>query len=121
MHATARSRNLARTLAVVSIATMVAPGIPGVASAAPGDLAWARTYGGPAGLDDAAAAIDVSPDGSTVFVTGRSDGEGTADPTTVAYNSASGVRLWTSRLDPPGPSVGTGSTSPSVLTAPGCS
>ena len=87
---------------------MVAPGIPGVASAAPGDLAWARTYGGPAGLDDAAAAIDVSPDGSTVFVTGRSDGEGTADPTTVAYNSASGVRLWTSRLDPPGPSVGTG-------------
>jgi hypothetical protein len=45
----------------------------------------------------------VSPDGSTVFVTGESAGtSGYQDYATVAYSASTGARLWTSRYDGPG-------------------
>jgi hypothetical protein len=43
---------------------------------------------GPAFGDDQAGALDVSPDGSRLFVTGRSDGlTGPKDYATVAYST----------------------------------
>jgi len=54
------------------------------------------------GIDDAYA-VAVSPDGSTVFVTGASDGRnGALDYTTVAYSATTGAERWTARYNGPG-------------------
>src|SRR6186997_704235 len=42
--------------------------------AATGQRSWVKRENGPAFGDDQASALDVSPDGSRLFVTGRSDG-----------------------------------------------
>jgi outer membrane protein assembly factor BamB len=63
-----------------------------------GQELWARRYNGPASKDDDANAIAVSPDGSTVYVTGFSDSTSVrSDYATVAYNAATGALLWASR------------------------
>jgi WD40 repeat protein len=64
--------------------------------AATGDQLWVSRYGGLKG-DDLALALAVSPDGSSVFVTGQSD----YDVATVAYGAATGAALWTARYDDP--------------------
>jgi WD40 repeat protein len=47
--------------------------------------------------------VRVSPDGSRVFVTGESDGiTGLFDYATVAYDAATGDRLWVRRYNGPG-------------------
>jgi WD40 repeat protein len=63
---------------------------------------WVRRYTGPG--NDSANALGVSPDGSEVFVTGRSDGSGSGefDYATVAYDAATGARLWVRRYAGPG-------------------
>ena len=72
-------------------------------SAATGGQLWASRYNGPGNGDDIAASVAVSPDGSTVFVTGSSAGVTSgADYATVAYNAASGAQLWASRYSGPG-------------------
>src|SRR2546426_2627152 len=59
---------------------------------------WAARYDGPDHLSDSALAMKLSPDGSSLFVTGDSDGASTAtDYATVAYNPATGGQLWASR------------------------
>jgi DNA-binding beta-propeller fold protein YncE len=46
--------------------------------------------------------LEVSPDGSLVFVTGESVGDATAlDYATLAYDATSGARRWTSRYSGP--------------------
>jgi hypothetical protein len=66
--------------------------------AATGNQAWAKRYDGPAHGDDSASALGVSPDGSTVFVTGYSVGSnGYADYATVAYDVATGTKVWVKR------------------------
>lgn len=61
---------------------------------------WAVRHDGPGSGDDVARALAVSPDGSTVFVTGSSWGVDTYDDhVTVAYGSASGAELWVARYD----------------------
>ena len=51
-------------------------------------------YDGQDELGDVAVAVAVSPDGSTVFVTGDSaTGNYTEEIATVAYDAASGARL----------------------------
>jgi hypothetical protein len=63
---------------------------------------WASRYEGPEGGDQAAA-VAVSPGGRAVFVTGKSAGTGGFfDYVTVAYDAATGARLWVRRYDGPG-------------------
>ena len=66
--------------------------------AASGAQLWVGRYNGPANDDDGAQALGVSPDGSKVFVTGHSYGSsGYLDYATVAYDAASGAKLWAKR------------------------
>jgi hypothetical protein len=64
---------------------------------------WAKRYNGPGSDFDEAYAIGVSPDGSDVFVTGRSDGSTSSlDYATAAYDATTGAKLWVKRYDGPG-------------------
>jgi hypothetical protein len=66
----------------------------------PGAQLRVKRYNGPANGTDEASSVAVSPDGSRVFVTGRSAGSShEADYATIAYNAASGARLWMSRYN----------------------
>jgi hypothetical protein len=69
-------------------------------SASAGTLLWSSAYHGRAlGVEEPAALV-VSPDGSTVFVTGTSQGRTSgSDFATVAYSAASGKQLWVSRYN----------------------
>ena len=70
---------------------------------ATGAQLWSRRYNGPAGGLDEAWWMAVSPDGSKVFVTGSSQGSTTGeDYATVAYNAATGARLWARRYNSAG-------------------
>jgi len=63
-------------------------------SAATGAQQWVARYHGPTG-SDVPSAVAVSPDGTTVFVTGKSlMANGQNDYATVAYNAANGQQLW---------------------------
>ena len=71
--------------------------------AATGVRVWVRRYNGPAGGSDQAEKVLVSPDGARVFVTGISEGSGTAfDYLTVAYDAVTGAKVWLRRYDGPG-------------------
>jgi WD40 repeat protein len=75
-----------------------------------GDVAWTRRYGV---KDQAGAgwALTVSPDGSTVFVTGYSDTPtGNEDYATIAYDATDGTVLWMRRYDGPQSKVDTPTT-----------
>jgi DNA-binding beta-propeller fold protein YncE len=70
--------------------------------AASGAQLWTERYNGPVNGRDFARALGVSPDGSTLFVTGGSWGTGgypNFDYATVAYDPATGAELWTRRYD----------------------
>jgi hypothetical protein len=70
--------------------------------ASTGARLWVSRYNGPASRDDSASSLAVGPGGGTVFVTGTSAGAGSgADYLTVAYNAATGMRLWVSRYNGP--------------------
>ena len=63
---------------------------------------WLRRYNGPDNGSDSAQAIAVSPDGTKVFVTGYSDGVDPGfsfDYATVAYDVATGRKLWLNRYN----------------------
>jgi DNA-binding beta-propeller fold protein YncE len=68
--------------------------------AASGKQLWASRYTSPANGQDGGFSVAVSPDGGTVFVTGRSTGRTTGDDyATLAYRAATGKKLWASRYD----------------------
>ena len=68
--------------------------------AATGAQLWVTRYSSPGKNDDSAGGLAVSPDGSTVFVTGDSPGGGTGDDyVTVAYNAATGAQQWLTRYN----------------------
>lgn len=71
-----------------------------------GEELWVSLYNGPGDGTDDPRAIDVSPDGSTVVVTGQSRGvdTGFTDFGTVAYDAATGEELWDAVYD--GPATG---------------
>ncbi len=76
--------------------------------AATGAQLWAERYNGPGSADDQAYSVAVSPGGGTVVVTGYSDASSTSagfDYATVAYDAATGARLWVKRYNGPGKST----------------
>jgi hypothetical protein len=73
----------------------------GGASANPGQQRWVRRYDGNS-LSDYGRDAVVSPDGSTVFVTGTSASHpGNDDIATIAYAAADGSKEWARRYDDP--------------------
>ncbi len=71
-------------------------------NAATGVQLWTARYNGPG--TDQAVAVAVSPDGGTVFVTGRSEQAshgGLGDYATVAYRASDGTQLWVARYNDP--------------------
>ena len=87
-------------LAAVVLVCVTFLGSAVVASAAtPGTKLWAKRYDGPANGSDWAESLAVSPDGTKVFVTGRSAGSTSYDYATLAYDASTGAKLWTKRYD----------------------
>jgi outer membrane protein assembly factor BamB len=77
--------------------------------ASSGQEIWTRRYNGPGNGDDFALALSVAPDGSKVFVTGRSLGiESGADFSTRAYDAVTGQKIWARRYNGPGNSLDMG-------------
>lgn len=102
--------DMARALAVSpdGSAVFVTGGSPGTTSGddyatvaynpTTGAKLWLKRYNGPGNYADLAHAVKVSPDASTVFVTGESIGtDGGWDYTTVAYDASNGAGLWAKR------------------------
>ncbi len=71
-------------------------------NSATGARRWVSRYNGRVGGNDQAHAVAVSPDGRTVYVTGRSQGTKSGyDIATIAYNAATGARRWAARYNGP--------------------
>jgi WD40 repeat protein len=80
--------------------------------ASTGSPIWTKRYNGPGSRADHALVLGVSPDGSTVFVTGSSFAKATGlDYATVAYDASTSARLWTKRYA----SLGSGDDIPKGL------
>ena len=79
----------ATVLAVAVIGSTAAP-----ASAAGGTALWASRYDSAANKDDTPSSLAVSPDGSSVFVTGASQRWPFPAFATVAYDAVSGKTVW---------------------------
>jgi WD40 repeat protein len=72
-------------------------------AAGPGAQLWVKRFTSPGKGFDVARSVTVSPNGKTVFVTGHSAGATSGeDYATVAYNAATGAKLWASRYTGPG-------------------
>jgi WD40 repeat protein len=73
-------------------------------AAVPGSRLWVSRYTGPAGSDNSARSVAVSPGGGTLFVTGTSRvAPARSDYATAAYDAATGAQRWASRYSgPPG-------------------
>jgi putative pyrroloquinoline-quinone binding quinoprotein len=68
-----------------------------------GEQRWIKRYNDPIDSADQARSVGVSPDGSTVFVTGYSSTATTQlDYTTIAYDASTGAKLWLKLYDGPG-------------------
>jgi DNA-binding beta-propeller fold protein YncE len=71
-------------------------------NAATGAQRWVKRYNGPGKDADYAFSVAVSPAGDKVFVTGFSTGTSTGlDYATIAYNTATGAKLWAKRYNGP--------------------
>src|SRR5438128_6958782 len=77
---------------------------PSAWAASAGTQIWAKRYDGPASAYDVAGSLAVSPNGSTVFVTGYSKGGSRTGYgyATVAYSASTGAAVWTKRSHGPG-------------------
>ena len=97
------TKSLARSAAALVLAWVSVGSVPGIASAAtPGSQLWVKRLNGPADRSDNARALAVSPDGSTVFVTGTVEAGDFGDYETVAYHGSTGTVIWMRRYQGPG-------------------
>jgi hypothetical protein len=88
-----------RFIALIALSCILST-VPTTAHPAVVSPLWVRHLGGPANSVVGAAATGVSPDGSKIFVTGRSEGpSGLDEYATVAYDTRMGHRLWERRYD----------------------
>jgi WD40 repeat protein len=81
---------------MVAVSLVLVMALPSAGSATGRAELWVARYDG--GSYDAATSVAVSPNGSRVFVTGSSTG----DYATVAYDAATGAKVWGRRYDGPG-------------------
>jgi hypothetical protein len=69
---------------------------------ATGARLWVQRFNSMFNRDDAPSAVALNPDGSKLYVTGTSNSTSTGDDyATVAYDTATGNRLWVQRFDGP--------------------
>ena len=98
-------RTVTRVLAAMAAgAALSSLGLTGASASGPaaGAQLWASRYTGVAGGGGHAAAMAVSPGGRRVFVAGDScAAPSDSDYAAVAYNAATGARLWVSRYSGP--------------------
>ena len=74
--------------------------------ASDGSELWVKRYDGPLDGSDLATAMDMSPDGTALYVTGASAGlDSGTDYATVAYDASNGSKLWAKRYNGPGNST----------------
>ena len=65
-----------------------------------GTRRWVSRYNGPANGTDYASGVIVAPDGTSIYVTGGSEGRSSShDFATVAYNAATGAQRWAARYN----------------------
>jgi PQQ-like domain/WD40-like Beta Propeller Repeat len=72
-----------------------------VAYDASGAEVWIRRYRQDGPFNNGAAAIGVGPNGSMVFVTGFTSNDTDVDYVTIAYDAATGTRVWKRQYTPP--------------------
>jgi PQQ-like domain len=96
---------ISRTLtavALVGAALSLAATPPSDRGFAPKARTWVQRYDGSAHGVDEGHALQVSPDGERIYVTGVGQELDTSDDyVTTAYDAATGDRLWVSRYDDP--------------------
>lgn len=76
-----------------------------------GEEVWKSTYSAPDSGQDVPYGHALSPSGDRIYVTGRSQGTASGfdgDYATVAYDTATGTRLWVTRFSTPGTIFETG-------------
>jgi PQQ-like domain len=83
-----------------------AAGAAAAVSSGPGTQLWVSRYNGPGNGADGTHSVAVSPDGTTVYVTGYTDvGSLNYDYGTVAYDTATGAQIWASQYGPDNGSI----------------
>jgi DNA-binding beta-propeller fold protein YncE len=93
-HRVVLARGLVFTAVFVLSQLMAGP----TAAAAPGDTIWIATYSSEEMFELGTAAV-LAPDGSRLYVTGH-QGDGSDDDfATIAYDTATGMRIWVSTYD----------------------
>jgi lipocalin len=117
LHAFGGGRRIRRTLVsviVVTIAAMVILSASSAATSTGGAKLWVKRFSGPGMNVDVPSSIATAPDGSTVFVTGKTAGA-VYDPNygsdyyvTAAYDHTTGATLWLRRYKGPQGCCGSG-------------
>ena len=85
--------------ALVTLSLVLSPELTRATEALSIHRLWVGRYDGPAHRNDIPSEVAVSPDGSTVFVTGDSYRPGCSNWATVAYDASDGEELWNVRYD----------------------
>lgn len=100
---------MSRPVVVVALFAVLAGTVVTFAAGAGGGTLWTSRFDGPAQGSDYGLWEATSPDGTKVFVAGRTRSGSTPkeDVLTLAYNAATGAKLWAARYNGPANGVDT--------------
>ena len=98
MRKAARYRATVAAIGLAVLAFVLGALSPATAAGSGSEL-WARRFDGPAHGNDVASGVTVSPNDSTVYVTGYSAGSTLDDYATIAYSSSTGGKTWHAPYD----------------------